>query len=395
MSNLQDDGWDLADLKYIAFSQSEGETYLLEKGDILFNRTNSKELVGKCEVFREDGHWVFASYLVRVRVSPTDADPQFIADFLNTRAGRIQIDRVSRQIIGMTNINAQEIRDLVVPLPPLDVQCVLVSEMDAARASRKAKLAEAGALLSGLDAFLLDQLGLTPPKPDGRLLYAVRLADVRRERFDPHYYHPQFRDLERLLLEVPNKPLGDIIAASNEQRIPNDLAHEIFRYIEIGGVDCRTGEVSVSIVPSKEAPSRARMVVREDDLIVSLTRPHHGSIALIDNRLDGCIASTGFSILRDSKDSSIKRPYLLAILRSQLCLPQMLQRSSGGNYPAVTEPELMQVLIPTPDSDTQDRIVEEQSRRHQEARRLRDEARRLRDEAKARFEAQLLGGEPV
>jgi type I restriction enzyme S subunit len=65
MNNLQDDGWDLSDLKYIQLSDKEVENLRLIPGDILFNRTNSKELVGKCAVFRESGDWVFASYLIR------------------------------------------------------------------------------------------------------------------------------------------------------------------------------------------------------------------------------------------------------------------------------------------------------------------------------------------
>ncbi len=150
MNNLQNDGWDLSDLKYIALSSGELETYRLKVGDILFNRTNSKELVGKCEVFREPGDWVFASYLIRVRLS-NGGLPQFISDFLSTSAGRLQIDRFSRQIIGMTNINAEELRQILIPLPQDSVkQEEFVSTMDRMRAARKRKLDEANALLAGI-----------------------------------------------------------------------------------------------------------------------------------------------------------------------------------------------------------------------------------------------------
>src|SRR5205085_5540611 len=127
------------------------EQFLVKPDDILFNRTNSKELVGKCDVFREQGDWVFASYLIRVRLDESKALPIFVSDFLNTSAGRVQIDRVSRQIIGMSNVNAEELQDLLIPLPPLEIQQVLVAEMETARESRRRKLAEADALLSSLD----------------------------------------------------------------------------------------------------------------------------------------------------------------------------------------------------------------------------------------------------
>ncbi len=367
------------------------DRYLLADSDILFARSGAT--AGKSFIYlQKTGPSIFAGYCIRFRFDKKRVLPHFI--YFYTKTGRYEAwVRSIQRPSGQPNINKEEFKSFTVPLPPLDVQREMVADMVEARASRKAKLAEADALLAGLDDFLLDQLGLTPPKPDGRLQYATRLPDMRRERIDAHYYHPQFRSLERLLLGVPHESLGDIITPSSEQRDPRDSDEQTFRYVEISGVDRRTGEVSVLAVASKEAPSRARMAVRQDDLIVSLTRPHHGSIALIDEGLDGCIASTGFSILRQSKDSSIKRPYLLAVLRSQLCLPQMLQRSSGGNYPAITEPELMRILIPTPDIETQDRIIAEHSLRRTEARRLREEAAREWEAAKARFEAQLLGVE--
>lgn len=163
MNNLQDDEWDFTDVKRVPLGLREARRYRLQRGDLLFNRTNSKELVGKCGVFDEKGVLVFASYLIRVRLNESKLLPQFAALFLNSPAGRIQIDRVSRQIIGMTNVNAEELRELMIPLPPVSRQRELVDTMEAARAARRAKLAEADALLADMDAFLFDTLGLAAP----------------------------------------------------------------------------------------------------------------------------------------------------------------------------------------------------------------------------------------
>jgi len=75
MINLQANGWELSDLKHIELEGVVLDRYRLERGDLLFNRTNSKELVGKCEVFEQDGDWVFASYLIRVRMDKQKALP--------------------------------------------------------------------------------------------------------------------------------------------------------------------------------------------------------------------------------------------------------------------------------------------------------------------------------
>ena len=76
MGNIVNGILDLSDLKHIELSKNEHVKLLLRKGDILFNRTNSKELVGKCAVFNEKGDYVFASYLIRIRTDNQKAAPR-------------------------------------------------------------------------------------------------------------------------------------------------------------------------------------------------------------------------------------------------------------------------------------------------------------------------------
>jgi type I restriction enzyme S subunit len=357
---------------------------LLKKGDLLFNRTNSKELVGKCDVFREDGNWVFASYLIRVRLDEDKALPLFVSDFLNTPAGRIQIDRVSRQIIGMSNVNAEELRDLLIPLPPLHVQRTLINEMEAARDERRRKLAEADELLHSLDAWLLAQLGLELPSVDNRKVFAIRRSNLQG-RIDPQFHLPRFENILKTISQTQHFPLGSLATFSREVWNIKEVVKQgetIFRYIEISGVNRETGEAKAE-----------ETLVRQGDIIVSLTRPHHGSIAQIDASLDSSVASTGFAVLRQFDLERVNTDYLWAVLRTQVCLQQMLQRSSGGNYPAITEDELSKILVPLPSLGTQQIVAEEARRRRIEAQRLRQEAEVEWQQAKKHFEEQLLTGD--
>jgi restriction endonuclease S subunit len=111
---------------------------------------------------------------------------------------------------------------------------------------------------------------------------------------------------------------------------------------------------------------------------------------LIDKSKHGVIASTGFAILRDSK-ISINRDYLLYVLRSELSLQQMLQRSSGGNYPAITTEELKKVIIPLPPMLIQDKIAENVKARLQRAEQLQGEAKEELKVAKKEIEKGILG----
>lgn len=92
------------------------------------------------------------------------------------------------------------------------------------------------------------------------------------------------------------------------------------------------------------------------DIAVALTRPHRGAITLIKDK--GIIASTGFSIIRDA-DYRVDKEWLLFVLLSNASLQQLLQRSSGGNYPAIIEGEVKHIYLPLLDSEKQIEMVNE------------------------------------
>jgi type I restriction enzyme S subunit len=163
MNNLVDGVLDVSKLKYIQLPEKVKNNLVLKYGDILFNRTNSKELVGKCAVFKLEDEYIFASYLIRVKIDGTKAIPDFIAYVINSRIGRQQIDALSRQIIGQANVNSEELRSLQIPLPPLDVQKAIMQrvevgrqaiarEREAANRQKKAIEAEIEALILGTKA---------------------------------------------------------------------------------------------------------------------------------------------------------------------------------------------------------------------------------------------------
>ncbi len=154
MNNIVNGELDLSNLKHLQLSHQEIEKLLLKEGDIIFNRTNSKELVGKCAVFHVEGDYVFASYLIRVRIDPEKADPDFVCYVINSLIGRQQIDALSRQIIGQANINSKELRDLKIPLPPLLVQGRIMHRVATGRLEIAREIERAERIESNIDAKL-------------------------------------------------------------------------------------------------------------------------------------------------------------------------------------------------------------------------------------------------
>lgn len=114
-------GWDLSSLKYIDLDEKEKEKYLVNKGELLFNRTNSKELVGKTAVFRKDEPMAYAGYLVKLTCNER-ANGEFISAYLNSKYGKAILFSMAKNIVGMANINAKELQNITIYIPPKDLQ---------------------------------------------------------------------------------------------------------------------------------------------------------------------------------------------------------------------------------------------------------------------------------
>ncbi len=122
MGNITYEGnWDFSSLKHIHLSKDEETKYLVFKDDILFNRTNSKELVGKTAVYQKEKPMAYAGYLVRARTNE-NSNPEYISAFINSNYGKSVLRHMCKNIVGMANINAQEFQNITILNPPLSQQ---------------------------------------------------------------------------------------------------------------------------------------------------------------------------------------------------------------------------------------------------------------------------------
>lgn len=112
----------LSNLKYVNLPAKEIEKYRLHEGDILFNRTNSKELVGKTGLWDDIRDAIAASYFIRVRVQRDKLHPCYFWVFMNSRHMKRVLFETARGAIGQANINSKELKAFKVALPPLILQ---------------------------------------------------------------------------------------------------------------------------------------------------------------------------------------------------------------------------------------------------------------------------------
>lgn len=114
-------GWDFSAMKYIDLAEKELPKYLVHKGDLLFNRTNSRELVGKTAIYAEEKPMAFAGYLVRVRANEL-GNNYYLSGYLNSAHGKKVLTGMCKSIVGMANINAQELQNIKILLPSVELQ---------------------------------------------------------------------------------------------------------------------------------------------------------------------------------------------------------------------------------------------------------------------------------
>ena len=112
---------DLSDTKRIDIPDNELDKCTVRRGDILFNRTNSKELVGKTCVYDRDEMMVLAGFVIRIRVKDRIL-PEFLSAFLNTDFSKQMLLGMCKTAIGQANINAQELQNIGLYLPPVELQ---------------------------------------------------------------------------------------------------------------------------------------------------------------------------------------------------------------------------------------------------------------------------------
>ncbi|WP_448873427.1 restriction endonuclease subunit S [Desulfobulbus propionicus] len=143
-------GWmvDNGAMKCADISAEEFAKYRLNKGDLLFNRTNSIEHVGKTGLFDLDSDYCFASYLVRVAPDTSKVLPLFLVKMMNSPAFQAEAKGKASKSINQSNINATVMKNIKVPVPSLTEQKQFVAKVEAL----EKQIAEAQAIIDAAPA---------------------------------------------------------------------------------------------------------------------------------------------------------------------------------------------------------------------------------------------------
>lgn len=368
------------EVKYIDLEKKVFNDFKIEKDDVLFNRVNSEDFVGRTGIFKLNGDYTFASYLIRLKVNRKNLVlPDYLNIFLNSSYGLKQIRKFRRRSVNQANVNAEELKQIKIALLPLKVQ------EEIAKFSNEAwrRIDFSKSLYSQAENLLLEELGLKDFKPQEDLSYVVNLSNIKSvHRADAEYFQPKYEKLIGFLGK--DKQSLNMLAKRKSKRIKL-IPENPYRYIEISDIDIGCGEISFNIVQGHELPANAKTKIEGGELIVSKVRPTRGGVGIVPEDWDNnFVASGAFSVF---EVPSPTREYLQVVLRTIIGKLQLEKPTTGSSYPTVDDEDVEKLLIPVLPKPIQQRISALVHQSHE----ARKKAKELLEEAKRKVEEAIEG----
>ncbi len=372
--------------KYADISKEEYNYFALQDRDVLFNRTNSFEWVGRTGIYYSlngDTERTFASYLVRFIPTVETILPEYLCAYLNCKYGVWDIKRRARQSINQTNVNPEEVKEIEIPLLNMNLQNQIKDSFIMANRLRlQAQYKYEQAL-----TYLHQILEIDTIEFDDESITNKRFSDfVKSGRLDAEYYQPQYEQIENHVTSYVGgcDIVNNLFFIKDRNYVPVDDC--TYKYIELSNIGACGNITGHTEALGKELPSRARRIVQEGDIIVSSLEGSLQSCALIPKEYDGAICSTGFYVLTPR---DINAETSLMLFKSKLSQALMKRVCSGSIMAAMNTTEFININLPKIDSYHQSKI----QGLIQECAALRQESERLLDLTKTAVEVAIEHGE--
>ena len=282
-------------------------------------------------------------------IRPRTVDAGFISWALRER--RIVEAIVARSTgVSYPAINAPEIGELFVTLPPLGEQRVISEFLDRETGRIDSLAAKMRLLIERLSEYRTALITRTVTR--GLPAEAARLTGV-----DPS---PRLKpSVVEWLGGVPEhwevKRLKFVTSINDESLSEGEDPLRPLSYVNIGSVDSALGIEQVEEMVFEDAPSRARRLVMNGDTIVSTVRTYLGEIAPVSDPSPDMVVSTGFAVIRPR---TVDAGFISWALRERRIVEAIVARSTGVSYPAINAPEIGELFVTLPPLGEQRAISE-------------------------------------
>lgn len=366
-------------------TQEEAEIFKLHDKDVIFNRTNSFEWVGRTGIYYQNDNIdrIFASYLVRFIPNTDILLPEYLTTYLNTKYGMWDIKRRARQSINQTNVNPEEVKCMDIPILGKDIQNNVAQHLQIANQKRIVSQQ----LYASAESYLFDCLGMVnfAANPNAYNIKTLKGSFLETGRFDSEYYLPKYEDYIKLAHSYPNgyELIGNVCDIKDNNFTP--FSGVQYKYIELANIG-KSGEITgCDIQYGENLPTRARRLVHQGDVIVSSIEGSLDSCALVTDEYDGALCSTGFYVLQSHQHN----PETLLTLFKSLPIQNLMKKGCSGTIlTAISKSEFEKIPIPLICKEVQEEIAKHVQKSFE----LRKEAMKLLENAKLTVETVIENG---
>ena len=326
-----------------------------------------------------------ARIIIKKSIDKKKINPYFIAAFINSKFGRLQVDQIATSqinpFLGLSNL-----KQIVIPLLDEKFQ----NKIEGILKKALELFYYSNFIFSQAESLLLEELGLKDFKPKYKKTYTANLSEaLSAHRIDSEYFQPAN---EEVIENIKNYRYGfDKLLKHVENVEPNfdptKYPEESFCYVELADIDSSIGVIqNTNDIKGQEAPSRARRILKKNDVIVSSVEGSLEKVALVDKGHDGCLASTGFFQFRPLK---ILPEVLLILSKTPVLQSQLKKKCSGTILTAIPKKSLDDIVIPLLPFSTQQKIASLIQKSHE----ARKKAKELLSAAKKAVEIAIEKGE--
>jgi|SRR3989338_1312308 len=240
---------------------------------------------------------------------------------------------------------------------------------------------------SQAENLLLEDLGLKDFKEEQSLYSVVDLSEAKKaHRIDAEYFQPKYEKLESRIRKYESRPLEKVLENVPAKFDSAKQPDKSFKYVELSNINTSIGVIDgFSEVLGKEAPSRAKRVLKDGDVIVSTVEGSLGKVALVHEEQKDFLASTGFLQFRSKE---ILSEVLLVLAKSIVFQWQLEKRCTGTILTAVPKDSASDILIPILPKSTQQKIAELVRKSHES----RKKGKELLESAKRKVEQMIENG---
>src|SRR3989344_2650901 len=346
--------------------------YALSEGDILISVVGTPGIGAVVDSTLPPAIFSCKSTVYRTK----SINPFYLIVYLNSSYGRKLLERSVRGAV-QTGLNINDLRDLPVFFPNISIQ----EKIGDVVKSAKKTFDESKSLYSQAENLLLEELGLKNFEVEDDLFYIVNLSEVKSaNRADAEYFQPKYEKLVERIKKFGAAPLLDLAQNVAARFNPKSQPTKLFKYVELSNITSSVGAIDgFSEVSGDEAPSRAKRVLKINDVILSSVEGSLEKVALVGKEQEGYLASNGFFQFR-SKD--ILPEVLLVLAKSFVLQMQFEKQTAGTILTAVPKEAVRNIVVSKINKPTQQKIADLVQKSHE----ARSKAKQLLEQAKHKVE---------